>query len=102
MNKVLIILGMHRSGTSLIANWLHECGLHLGERLLAEGASNAKGHFEDLDFLELHEQIFHFNKISYGGLKPPLEITLNDYYESKIKSLIAFKNQMQQQWGWKE
>jgi hypothetical protein len=48
---------MHRSGTSLISQWLSHCGLHLGERLLGPGIGNAEGHFEDLDFLEFHEQI---------------------------------------------
>src|SRR6202008_741542 len=95
-------LGMHRSGTSLVANWLYECGLHLGERLLAGSPYNEKGYFEDLDFLDVHEQIFRFNNIAYGGFTPPLDISLNDYYESKIKSLVELKNSLNGQWGWKE
>ena len=50
MNKVLVILGMHRSGTSLVANWLHDCGLHVGDRLLEGTFANEKGYFEDLIF----------------------------------------------------
>ena len=45
---------MHRSGTSLISNWLHHCGLQLGEHLLEAGNGNEEGHFEDVEFLRMH------------------------------------------------
>ena len=48
---------MHRSGTSLITNWLSRCGLEIGERLAAGNAGNVEGHFEDVEFLKLHEEI---------------------------------------------
>src|ERR1700741_5450654 len=102
MNKILIILGMHRCGTSVAANWLHECGLFLGDRLLEKSLHNKNGYFEDLDFLEIHEQIFRANQIYYGGFTPPLDFILSDYYKNKLKFLIEFKNSLRTQWGWKE
>ena len=36
-NDILVIAGMHRSGTSLITHWLHDCGLQVGERLVGAG-----------------------------------------------------------------
>ena len=32
--RVLVITGMNRSGTSLVAHYLNQCGLDIGERLL--------------------------------------------------------------------
>jgi len=49
----LIILGMHRSGTSLAAALLQSSGLDVGERLMEGNWSNPRGHFEDMDFVEL-------------------------------------------------
>ena len=102
MNKVLIILGMHRSGTSLVANWLHNCGLHLGDKLFEESLYNKKGYFEDSDFIEVHEEIFRLNNISSGGFMPPLDITLDAECKNKMKMLVDNKNYMREQWGWKE
>jgi len=52
---ILVIAGMHRSGTSLLAALASEAGFDMGARLLAAGPGNPGGHFEDLDFLELHD-----------------------------------------------
>ncbi|HTH82124.1 MAG TPA: hypothetical protein VL490_04275 [Mucilaginibacter sp.] len=102
MNNVLIILGMHRSGTSLVAGWLNSCQLNLGDRLAGGGIGNKKGHFEDLDFLELHEEILFHYKINKTGLIPPFNFELNEYYTKKLKSNVQFKNSLHEQWGWKE
>src|ERR1700754_1667907 len=48
----LIILGMHRSGTSLAASLLQSAGLDVGLRLMEANWSNPRGHFEDMDFVD--------------------------------------------------
>jgi hypothetical protein len=50
----LIVVGMHRSGTSLAASLLASAGMSAGDRLMEGNWSNPRGHFEDLDFVELH------------------------------------------------
>jgi hypothetical protein len=49
---ILIITGMHRSGTSLTAAFIHKIGLDLGDNLLKYNYWNPKGYFEDIDFVE--------------------------------------------------
>jgi hypothetical protein len=41
-NVPLIILGMHRSGTSLFASWLDKCGINMGDKMLGAGVGNPK------------------------------------------------------------
>jgi GT2 family glycosyltransferase len=53
----IVITGMHRSGTSLVASWLAAAGVDLGERLLAPDAGNPTGYFEDLSFLDLDRRM---------------------------------------------
>ena len=53
-SRVVIITGMHRSGTSLFASMIRNAGLNLGDRLLDPGEDNPHGYFEDVDFVELH------------------------------------------------
>lgn len=93
---------MHRSGTSLITHWLNECGLHLGESLLGAGLGNIDGHYEDLEFLKLHEEILTDNNLPSTGLTAAHDIELSLYHKEKLKSIIKVKNKLHQQWGWKD
>ena len=48
--KVIVVLGMHRSGTSVVTRGLQVLGVDLGTRLLAaEQGVNDKGFWEDMD-----------------------------------------------------
>jgi hypothetical protein len=101
-NKTLIIAGMHRSGTSLITHWLNECGMQLGENFLPAGIGNIDGHFEDIEFLKLHEEILHDNHLPESGLTDEHNIEISLYHREKLKSIIQVKNNLYPQWGWKD
>ena len=58
---------MGRSGTSVITQWINKCGLSVGEELLGSAIGNVEGHFEDMDFLLIHEEILISNKLSWMG-----------------------------------
>ncbi len=45
--KLIVVLGMHRSGTSAVMNALASLGAALGDDLLPAGKDNPKGFFED-------------------------------------------------------
>lgn len=55
-SRVVAILGMHRSGTSLLAGTLQECGLDLGAVSTA-AAANEKGNRESWLLMALHEDL---------------------------------------------
>lgn len=93
---------MHRSGTSLISNWLYRCGLQLGEHLLEPGNGNVEGHFEDVEFLKMHEEILTSNDFPATGYVYDKVIDISTYQLEKLKSVIKVKNQRYKQWGWKE
>ena len=56
-SNALLVLGMHRSGTSLMANILRDSGVSLGEDLLGASEGNPHGHFEDKAVLAFHERV---------------------------------------------
>src|ERR1700761_8449468 len=101
-NSTLIIVGMHRSGTSLITLWLKECGLNVGHTLLGGDIGNVEGHFEDVDFFRFHEDTLEEHGEPRFGLITSAIKQLSHYQHEKIKSIIAFKNRMSRQWGWKD
>ena len=101
-NKCLAILGMHRSGTSLAASWLHSSGLFLGEDLLGAGVGNERGHFEDRAFHDLHEEIFRAQGLSYGGLLNLGRLHVGAHEKEMIRNLVADRQMRYTQWGWKD
>lgn len=98
----LVITGMHRSCTSLVTQWLHTCGLYLGEHLLASSDSNEDGHFEDLEFLHIHQHILYHQGFPLSGLYPVEQIKPTEYDKAKIAAVLSVKNKLYPQWGWKE
>jgi hypothetical protein len=101
-NDVLIIAGMHRSGTSLMTHWLHACGLQVGESLVGAGTGNVEGHFEDEDFFRLHQQILIDKGAHPDGLHPPEAMTPSAREQARMQALVAARNSSFRQWGWKE
>jgi glycosyltransferase involved in cell wall biosynthesis len=97
---VLAIVGMHRSGTSLTANWLQRCGLDLGEDLIPPHATNPAGHYEDRGFVRLHRQVLSDNGLSFlvtGGSSP----VMSPCHRIHARALIRERND-KGQWGWKD
>ncbi|MCX6213088.1 sulfotransferase [Spirosoma sp.] len=94
--RVLFILGMHRSGTSLLASWLQECGLFIGENLLPAAIGNKKGHFEDVRFLNLHQRVLGELRSIRRWYQPTVDFT------QVARQLIQDNNRRHNQWSWKD
>jgi len=67
--RLIIVLGMHRSGTSAITRGISTLGVELGTHLNPpqEGV-NPKGFFEDLDILELNDSILQTLQYTWHSL----------------------------------
>jgi len=57
--KIVVVLGMHRSGTSAIAGLLEQLGASLGNCLIPAAGDNTLGFFEDADCVALNEDILN-------------------------------------------
>lgn len=64
MGRSVIITGMHRSGTSLLASVALAAGIDMGSELMPGGRGNRRGHFEDLDFYRFHERFLERREVS--------------------------------------
>jgi len=57
-NKAVIVLGMHRSGTSALAGLLHELGLEMGTSLMSgREDENEKGFWEHEKIVSIHDRL---------------------------------------------
>ena len=55
--RAILVLGMHRSGTSAITRTLNLAGAQLPTRLLAPGSHNETGYWESADLAAVHNRI---------------------------------------------
>ena len=88
--KAIIVLGMHRSGTSAMAGALKIMGLNLGSNLLPpDGFENAKGFWEHLEILQVHEDLLHSMQLRWDHVGPfPKDWWLERSVEPYRKKLI--------------
>lgn len=96
----LIITGMHRSGTSLLAGFFHSSGIWLGDQLLGARPSNPFGHFEDVEILEFHKGVLQREFGHTMWAPEPPRLTASD--RAKAEALIADRTAVWRDWGWKE
>ncbi len=65
----VIVLGMHRSGTSLLASLIAEAGVSVGQALLEPARDNPHGYFEDTAFVVFHNACLEARGFCYA--EPP-------------------------------
>ena len=104
--KTIIVLGMHRSATSLVAKGLStqiSVGpLGTSQMLDAPMPDNFKGHFENLDFVHLNDDIME----SAGGwwAAPPSRARILEVlpkFSQRVQETLA-RNAKAPIWGWKD
>ena len=64
--RLTFILGMHRSGTSLITKAVQVAGVDLGDNLLPPGPDNPTGFWEDADVMQLKRYLIECARSALG------------------------------------
>ena len=68
--RAVVVLGMHRSGTSAVAGCLHRLGVDFGPRLMPATEDNARGYFEHIDIVNLHDRLLLALDSSWDEIRP--------------------------------
>jgi len=102
---VVVVFGMHRSGTSAVAGMLHALGVNMGGRFLEPDAGNPKGYWEDLDMVMLNVGLL---RVAGGNwLDPPLGRHIANAHQHLAgqmgRVMVAkVKRAEGRPWGWKD
>ncbi len=64
----ILVLGMHRSGTSTMSGVLGILGVELSKKLIESHTDNPKGFFEHKDIVELNKELLSYFGIDSDGL----------------------------------
>lgn len=96
-NSVVVIMGMHRSGTSLVARMFHQLGVNLGSDLMVGDEANLDGYFEDWDFVNLNNTLLAESGASWNY--PEVCGPAMNVGDPRAGELIKNKSGL---WGWKD
>ncbi|NCO00672.1 MAG: hypothetical protein GW906_02400 [Epsilonproteobacteria bacterium] len=90
MKTCIIVLGMHRSGTSALTGVLEKLGLELGSELLPPTPENEKGYFENVKIMDLNDRILLDNNSLWSDTEYELTINENlfDSYVKQAKDIL--------------
>jgi len=67
----VLVLGMHRSGTSALTRTLGLCGAGLPAHLMPASEDNPRGYFESQPVYQLHEELFQATGRAWDDLTAP-------------------------------
>ncbi|MEM6501674.1 MAG: sulfotransferase [Cyanobacteria bacterium P01_C01_bin.89] len=105
----IIVTGMHRSGTSLTASILKQCGIDIGSNLFSADQHNRRGYFEDVDFLEFQRKLL---QESCGDRQPAWtdwgwtaeeRLDRSHWKNAQLDAQeLIYQRQEKMCWGWKD
>jgi hypothetical protein len=100
------IAGMHRSGTSMVARILSECGVYLGEpdELLPPAEDNLAGHFEHKEFVQLNDEVLATLGGAWDVVPPRYAVWRRRRLGPLRARATALVDRMRPHapWGWKD
>jgi hypothetical protein len=106
LSRPVAIVGMHRSGTSMVANVLQRAGLNLGEEadLMPPADENPEGFYEHLQFVRLNDEVLNVAGAGWD-CPPPADFNWDDAaldsFRARARRLAAPLGE-RLPWGWKD
>jgi hypothetical protein len=100
--KTVVVLGLARSGTSVVTGMLQILGVDMGPS--SDGQSNPRGSNEDRDFAKLHRDIFNLTGADKDYWRPPSKEEIRaivPQIDSSVRALLQDKARSKALWGWK-
>lgn len=101
--RTIVVLGMHRSGTSVVAELIGALGVYLGDTLLGPNQDNPTGHHEPIELIELNDRILAAAGGSWSS--PPSRqavLTAGRSFREEVASWVKARNRSNPVWGWKD
>jgi hypothetical protein len=108
----VVVLGMHRSGTSIVGGLLNQMGLNVGGPLIQAAEDNAKGFFERIDVVLQNDYLMKKQTVHYAwnthkydahlGLKHALEGEATSWFSEGRRGLAFLNDEKNHPWMLKD
>jgi len=77
-STAILVLGMHRSGTSALTGMLHHLGVGLGAHLMPATNDNPRGYWEHAEIVDVHQSLMAGYGFAWDDLRPLPAALLGD------------------------
>jgi hypothetical protein len=104
-NHCFVVLGMHRTATSLLTKGLFKVKVNIGSNVLSADSGNPHGYWEDTDFLYLNKMILAEaggNWYDVPSEENILKVGNRADVKGRIKKLVNEKYAKNNLWGFKD
>jgi GT2 family glycosyltransferase len=102
----LVVLGMHRSGTSALAGMLHHLGIVLGEQLMPPSPDNPRGYWEHSEIVAINHRVMATMGWAWDDIRPlPAEFESGEAAQLARRDIAAILHRDfsgSQLWGLKD
>ena len=89
--QAIVVLGMHRSGTSLLAKALEIFEYDFSENLMQPNQDNPSGFWEDVDIVELNESLLSSNQVSWDIPIDPRSYDFSNDFKDRARRVLDSK-----------
>jgi hypothetical protein len=100
--RTVVVLGLARSGTSVVTGMLKILGVDMGPS--TDDDANPRGSHEDIDFAKFHRELFEMAGHGTGYWNPPSReqiLALRPRVNAIVQGLLQKKSEGKTLWGWK-
>ena len=99
---IYVILGMHKSGTTLVSQILHHSGINMGDNI-ENGASYDRGNqYERESTWRLNEDILQAREVRSIYISSPKQRQFSEAQRERMRQIIGTCNQQYGHWGFKD
>lgn len=103
---ICIVLGMHRSGTSLASGILHTAGIRMGDDetfIPRPHKQNPRGFFENIEFRRINDRLLEAEDYVVKQWNPRRpQISPSSGHRQEMRELLAVYHSKHEAWGWKD
>jgi len=101
--SVILVLGMHRSGTSLVSHLIAQWGAYMGNDLMPADEHNPDGYWESIGLTQFNDKLLEHTGNNWFAPPSSVDIQLlMDFYGDEAHSLVTRMDQSQTVWCWKD
>lgn len=98
---IYVVLGMHKSGTTLVSQILHHSGISMGE--IAEGVSYDHGNkYEDQESLAINLELIRAPDYEILYIPPPEPLEVTEEQRARMRRFVAARSARHADWGFKD
>lgn len=98
---IYVVLGMHKSGTTLVSQILHHSGISMGE--IPESVSYDRGNkYEDQESLAINIELIRAPDDEILYIPPPEPLEATEDQRARMRRFVAERSARHEDWGFKD